>query len=671
MDEYYVVIASSSLPCSITLVITFQMFYIADLLIYYIIDIVGYPVAVLLTVPIAVIGYYFVAMVLAIVVPFWVAYHTTLYTHSRVKRLIYPYGPYRHDRHNALLCGHVDKTKMNNNKFKKILFLLLLFILPSTSAPSPSPSLSTNATTTAVATAIAVAAATTVTTSGRGRKRKISSAQVTQDHTQEEDIDIMRCELCNCDIQAGKNVHHQDIMRQLTAENRQARCEMFWPGEPPCNEDQSKEEEAGDTGLIVEPSFSASIYGLQTSEAAQQLFNKLSTRVPDDDLIVRTLEEIGKYGKEINYGNNMPELVGIVKNEIKSLHSQAIRESQTPNKKTTAALPLSPADIVAMSEDNVIFDPPQDIEMDKSDSEDEGLCGPPKNKRMASIDGGIDGGVSSRGRKRTLSKKKKQEVEEDEEKKKTKTKKMKKKTKKNDRRNEKRRARYANMNDDKKDEHLSKRREDYANMEDDKKDEHLSKMKDYAQERYDNMSDDEKEARKSQMRDYAQERYDNMSDDEKEARISQISDNKSKQAKKKVGLAFDQDISQVEPFSLGKMDETCSYCGAKGYKCENKGSKLMPHFGGLCCNQGKVTVKLARDFKLHKDIKELLTSNTKEAKFFRKHSVSHFVHIICVNSHCVHIICSFLYHISHDTSMRSIPSTTENVQLWYGNGING
>ena len=651
------VIASSSLPCSITLVITFQMFYIADLLIYYIIDIVGYPLAALLTVPIAVIGYYFVAMVLAIVVPFWVAYHTTLYTHSRVKRLIYPYGPYRHDWHNVLLCGHVDRTKMNNNKFKKILFLLLLFILPSTSAPSPSPSLSTNATTTAVATAIAVAAAaTTVTTSGRGRKRKISSAQVTQtqDHTQEEDIDIMRCELCNCDIQAGKNsVHHQDIMKQLTAENRQARCEMFWPGEPPCNEDQSKEEEAGDTGLIVETSFAASIYGLQTSEAAQQLFNKPSTRVPDDDLIVRTLEEIGKYGKEINYGNNMPELVGIVKNEIKRLHSQAIRESQTPNKKTTAALLSSPADVVAMSEDNGIFDPPPDIEMEKSDSEDEGLYGPPKNKRMASIDGGIDGGVSSRGRKITLSKKKLQQVEKEEKKRKARQRKKTQEEEEKEKRKAIRRERAALMSDDRN----KKRREDYANMEDDKKEELLYKT----QERYNNMSDDEKEARISQMRDNAQERYDNMSDDEKdeflskrredytnmdddekEARISQISDNKSKQAKKKVGLAFDQDISQVEPFSLGKMDETCSYCGAKGYKCENKGSKLMPHFGALCCNQGKVTVDLARDFKLHKDIKELLTSNTKEAKFFRKHSVSHFfvmLFVLVLMPLIIHYIC--------------------------------
>ena len=300
------------------------------------------------------------------------------------------------------------------------------------------------------------------------------------------------------------------------------------------------------------------------------------------------------------------------------LHSQAIRESQTPNKKTAAALLSSPADIIAMSEDAMSEDA-----MSDSDDEDTKISNPPdppKIKRMASI----DGGVSSRGRKRTLSKKKKQEVVEDAEK---------------ERRKAIRRERAALMSEDRN----KKRREDYTNMNDNEKDELLSKMRDYAQERYNNMSDDEKEARISQMRDYAQERYDNMSDDEKdeflskrredytnmdddekEARISQIGDNKSKQAKKKVGLAFDQDISQVEPFLLGKMDETCSYCGAQGYKCENKGSKLMPHFGALCCNQGKVTVDLARDFELHKDIKELLTSNTKEAKFFRKHSVSHF-----------------------------------------------
>ena len=166
-------IATTPLPCSITLVITWNMYFIANLLIYYTTDIVGYPLAVLLTVPIAVIGYYFAAMVLAIVIPFWVTYHTIFYTLSRVERLIYPYGPYRHDRHNVLLCGHVDKNKMKTNKFKKILFLLLLFVLPTTSAPSPSSSISTKYATATVGISIAAVAAT-ASLSGRGMKRKMS-----------------------------------------------------------------------------------------------------------------------------------------------------------------------------------------------------------------------------------------------------------------------------------------------------------------------------------------------------------------------------------------------------------------------------------------------------------------------------------------------------------------
>ena len=80
MDEYYMLIATTPLPCSITLVITWNMYFIANLLIYYTTGIVGYPLAVLVTVPIAVIGYYFAAMVLAIVIPFWVTYHTIFYT---------------------------------------------------------------------------------------------------------------------------------------------------------------------------------------------------------------------------------------------------------------------------------------------------------------------------------------------------------------------------------------------------------------------------------------------------------------------------------------------------------------------------------------------------------------------------------------------------------------
>lgn len=74
------------------------------------------------------------------------------------------------------------------------------------------------------------------------------------------------------------------------------------------------------------------MYDLQTSVAAQQLFNDLSNvppRVLNDDLIVRTLEGIGK---DINYGKFMPELIRIVKNEIKRLSAQAPREYKTPPK---------------------------------------------------------------------------------------------------------------------------------------------------------------------------------------------------------------------------------------------------------------------------------------------------------------------------------------------------
>ena len=443
MDWYHVAIATTPLPCSITLVMTFQMFYIADLLIYYTIDIVGYPLAALLTVPVAVVGYYFAAMVLAIVIPLWIVYHTTLYTHSRVNRLIYPYGPYRHDRHNVILCGHVDTTK-SMNKFKKILFLLLLLAyLPSTSAPSPSPSVSTNTTGAIVTTvATAVAMSPCMSLSSRGRKRTLSKKK--RDMQEEEE----------------EKKRKRDTQKEKKQRKTTANVDLSVPGafaKSCCNNERCNDGCSNDSsGLKPRP------------------YNKTSTY-----------------------------------------------------RETT---------------------------------------------------------------------KKKRDIQEEEEKKELKK---------------------------------AKRREQYAKK---MKDPQMRKARNEKErKRYANMGDDNKEERKSQKRDYDKERYKNMDVDEKEARVSQISDNKSKKGEKKIGSALDQDINEVELFSLGDMDCKCYHCGALGYWCENKGSKTKPHFGALCCNQGKVTIPLARDFELDDYIKKLLTSNTdKEAIYFRKHSVSHFVFLLFI-----------------------------------------
>ena len=67
------------------------------------------------------------------------------------------------------------------------------------------------------------------------------------------------------------------------------------------------------------------------------------------------------------------------------------------------------------------------------------------------------------------------------------------------------------------------------------------------------------------------------------------------------------------------MFATVTYCGALGFKDENKGTLVKPHFGQMCCNQGKVFVQVAKNFELHKTLVDLLTSNSLEAQHVCKH----------------------------------------------------
>ena len=88
-----------------------------------------------------------------------------------------------------------------------------------------------------------------------------------------------------------------------------------------------------------------------------------------------------------------------------------------------------------------------------------------------------------------------------------------------------------------------------------------------------------------------------------------------------VGSALEQDPSDVGLFLLGPMDAVeCVYCGALGFAGENQGSSSKPHLGSMCCHKNKINVPVANDFKLDPYIKHLLTSDSKEAKYFRSNS---------------------------------------------------
>lgn len=61
---------------------------------------------------------------------------------------------------------------------------------------------------------------------------------------------------------------------------------------------------------------------------------------------------------------------------------------------------------------------------------------------------------------------------------------------------------------------------------------------------------------------------------------------------------------QVQPFSIGKMDVTCGFCGAHRFEKE----KLN------CCHNGKVMLPPLPDYPM--EFKELLTSNSEQSKHF-------------------------------------------------------
>jgi hypothetical protein len=77
------------------------------------------------------------------------------------------------------------------------------------------------------------------------------------------------------------------------------------------------------------------------------------------------------------------------------------------------------------------------------------------------------------------------------------------------------------------------------------------------------------------------------------------------------------DANTVTPYHIGPQNICCVYCGALGFKSENKGTRTKPHLGKLCCNQGKI--KLPFYCQLPPDLRKLMTSDDPRSKYFRKH----------------------------------------------------
>ena len=46
--------------------------------------------------------------------------------------------------------------------------------------------------------------------------------------------------------------------------------------------------------------------------------------------------------------------------------------------------------------------------------------------------------------------------------------------------------------------------------------------------------------------------------------------------------------NNIQYYNVGEFCMQCFYCGAFGWKLENKGSVYNPHFGCLCCGKNEI-----------------------------------------------------------------------------------
>ena len=76
-------------------------------------------------------------------------------------------------------------------------------------------------------------------------------------------------------------------------------------------------------------------------------------------------------------------------------------------------------------------------------------------------------------------------------------------------------------------------------------------------------------------------------------------------------------LGHIPYYDIGAMDQECHYCHALGWRDENRGTLTKKHFGILCCNKGQV--ELDELPLLPDSLKELYSSQSPEAKYFRTH----------------------------------------------------
>jgi len=141
MDKQQEFIEIPPLPHAITLIMVSIIYHIASILFCCSIDIVGIPLTVFFLIAIMVIGFYFVAAVVAIVIPLWTVYHIR----RRVKHWIHIY---KQECQQHVQIGYHKIKLPRKCKLKWMLFIILLSAnFSSTTAPLQSSTTPSNNTT--------------------------------------------------------------------------------------------------------------------------------------------------------------------------------------------------------------------------------------------------------------------------------------------------------------------------------------------------------------------------------------------------------------------------------------------------------------------------------------------------------------------------------------------
>jgi hypothetical protein len=127
---------------------------------------------------------------------------------------------------------------------------------------------------------------------------------------------------------------------------------------------------------------------------------------------------------------------------------------------------------------------------------------------------------------------------------------------------------------------------------------------------------------KASLQKRKKDEYDAMSVKSKQKLIKrQMKYTKANSKQRFEGIASVHNFTEVDLYSVGQMNVVCDYCGALGFKGEIQSSKKeVVHFGNLCCQQGKVNVPLFENLELDSYLVHLLTSENKDAVYFRSHS---------------------------------------------------